>query len=165
MSAPKQLAKRQKLDRKRQRKREALRRRDKKQSGNGGLLDFLAPFPMVNGPVGGIKMSKVLEDFVEPLADPDLDYDGYEQLLSMAMVAWNAALEPEYRRAFFISSAIDAAMEHASIWERMACRELIEKLVSRKLEYFANFPRPILAFHLEELEDGKRHLSVVSAVC
>jgi hypothetical protein len=107
-----------------------------------------------------------LQEFVEPLADSTADYDAYKRLIQMGVVAWNAALEPERGdRDAFIGAAIDESMADASLWERLACRAQIDKLVARKLQQFAGYHRPILAFHLEEVEDGGLHLSVASGIC
>jgi hypothetical protein len=165
MSAPKNIAKRQKIERKKRRKKENQLRRQKKQQTCFGLPNFYDPFPAAFGPIGGVKMSEVLQDFVAPWFDSDLDRAAYERLLSMATVAWNAALQPEYERASFISSMIDAAMSNASIQERLFCREFIEELVLHKLKHFAKYHRPILSFQLTELEDGGWYISVASAVC
>ena len=165
MSAPKQLAKRQKLERKRRRKHEALRRRQDNRQTALHPSDFLDPFPIASGPIGGIKMSTVLEDFVAPLTDLAEGYDALSKIFSMGLVAWNAALEPENRRGAFVSSAIDAALKDASIEDRLGYRKLIEALIARKLQLFANYRRPILSYHLAELEDGGLHLTVASALC
>ena len=164
MSAPRQLAKRQRLERKRRRKRETLRRRREKQPPFPSAGDFFDAFPAVSGPVRGIKMSTVLESFVAPLLHQVDGYRAYSTLISMGVVAWNAALEPEYRRTAFVSSAIDAAMKNATLRERLEGRELIEGLIARKLQHFANYQRPILAYQLDELEDGVFYLSVASAL-
>ncbi len=109
-------------------------------------------------------MSTVLEEFVAPMFDVAEGYEACSTVISIGIVAWNAALEPDYRRAAFISSAIDAAMKDADIHERLRCKALIENLVVRKLQHFAEYRRPILAFHLNELDDGGFYLSVASAV-
>jgi hypothetical protein len=166
MSAPKQLAKRQKIERKRRRKQEALRRhRQRKQPTALHPTDFFDPVPVACGPIGGIKMSAVLEDFIAPLTELAEDYEAHSNIVSMGVVAWNAALEPEHRRAAFVGCMIDAAMNGATIEDRLTCRELIEDLIARKLQHFANYRRPILSYHLDKLEDGSLYLSVASAVC
>ena len=109
-------------------------------------------------------MSEVLGDFVAPMADFGHDRAAYERLLSLGQVAWNVALEPEHRREAMIDDMIEAGLPRESLWERQACRELVHRLIARKLESFAKYQRPILAFQLDELEDGDYHLSVASAV-
>ncbi len=164
MSAPKQLVKRQRLERKRRRKHETLRRRQREWRTGSRASGFCDPLPVFSGPMGGIKMSTVLEEFVEPLTDQVEGHKAYARAISMGIVAWNAALEPESRRAAFVSSAIDAALENPNDEDRLRCREVIEHLIARKLRCFAQYRRPILGYHLDELEDGGLFLSVISAV-
>jgi len=164
MSAPKQVAKRRKLERKRLRKRETRLKRQRKRQTGWYRPDCFGPLATLNAPVGGVKMSEVLGDFVAPMADFGHDRAAYERLLSMGQVAWNVALEPEHRREAMIDDMIEAGLPWGSLWERQACRELVHRLVARKLESFAKYHRPILAFQLDELEDGGYYLSVASAV-
>jgi hypothetical protein len=164
MSAPKQVAKRRKLEKKRLRKRETRLKRQKRRQTGWYRPDGFGPVAMLDAPVGGVKMSEVLGDFVAPMADSSQDRAAYERLLSLGQVAWNAALEPEHRREAMIDDLIEAGLPWESLWERQACRELVHKLVARKLESFAKYQRPILAFQLDELEDGGYYLSVASAV-
>ena len=164
MSAPKQLAKRQKLERKRLRKQRTRFKRQKRQQACWYQPDGLGPVGFVNGPVGGVKMSEVLDDFVAPLADSADDRADYERLLSLGLVAWNAALEPQHRRKVMIDDVLQEGLRGASLWEQQACREVIDRLVARKLESFAEYQRPIMAFQLDELEDGGYYLSVVSGL-
>jgi len=164
MSAPKQLAKRQKLERKRRRKRETRLDRQKKRQTGWYQPDSFGPVGIVGGPVGGIMMSEVLQDFVAPLVNSVDGHAAYQRLFSVAQVAWNAALEPVYRREAIIADAIDEAMPGESQWARQECRELIDWLVARKLERFAKYQRPILSFQLDELDDGGYYLSVISGL-
>jgi hypothetical protein len=164
MSAPKQIAKRQKLERKRLRKRETRLKRQRKRQTSWYRPDCFGPVAMLNAPVGGVKMSEVMGDFVAPMADPGRDRVAYERLLSLGQVAWNVALEPEHRREAMIDDMIEAGLPWGSPWELQACRDLVHRLVARKLESFAKYQRPILAFQLDELEDGGYYLSVASAL-
>lgn len=164
MSAPKQLAKRQKLERKRLRKREMRLKRQKKRQTCWYRSDGIEPVATRNVPAGGLKMSTVLEDFVAPLLDSAEDRDAYERLLSLGLIAWNAALQPEHRREAMIDDMIEEGLRGESPWERQACREIVQRLVARKLGRFAKYQRPILAFQLDELEDGGYYLSVVSGL-
>ena len=55
-----------------------------------------------------------LEDFVEPYRDSADTYDAYRKLLSVALVAWNAALLPEDQRRAMIAEMIAAGLSGAS---------------------------------------------------
>lgn len=164
MSAPKQLAKRQKLERKRRRKRE-----NRLKQRNGGQTtwlrsDFLDSSGISNGPVGGLKMSKVFEDFVAPMLESVEGLEAHKRLFLLAQTAWNVALEPEHCHNAMLGEIVDQTLPNASQRVRQYCRELLDWLVARKLDSFAAYQRPILGFQLDELEDGGYYLSVASGL-
>ncbi|CEF48412.1 unnamed protein product [uncultured bacterium] len=108
-------------------------------------------------------MSEVLEGFIEPyrdLADTD---DAYERLLTLGMLAWNAALLPVDRRRTLIAETLEANFAMASRSDQALARETIETLIRRKLEHFAENQRAILSFKLSHTRDGL-HLSVASTL-
>jgi hypothetical protein len=157
MSSPKQLAKRQKLARKRQRKQESrLRRKQKRRSSSlpGEGIGFDAP--------GGIKMSDVLGEFVVPFRDLVDGLDAYRRLLTLGVLAWNAALGSESRQQEIVDEFIGEALGTESQEVQASCREIVDRLVERKRANFAQYRRPILDFVLEDLGGGKCHLSVIS---
>ena len=164
MSAPKQVTKRRKLEKKRQRKRVTQLKRQKQAQIRRCQPDCLELAATPNAHVEITKMSDVLKDFVRPLAGSADGRDTYERLLWLGMVAWNAALLPEYRRAEMIDDLMEQGMRWESAWERQACCETVDRLVARKLERFAGYQRPILAFQLDELGDGDYYLSVASGL-
>jgi hypothetical protein len=164
MSVPKQLAKRRRLEKKRLRKREARAANQRKPSRLSCLTDaFDLPYAVL-GPSRGLKMSEVMQDFVAPAMEPDLDRPALLQLYSMAETAWNIALEPEHRHDTLIDTAIRDRLKRPTTLERESCREFLRCLVDRKLDYFAADNRSILAFKLDDLEDGGHYLSVVSGL-
>jgi hypothetical protein len=166
MSMPKQLAKRRKIEQKRLRKRE--RRLERKKTATApcsldGVDCFEAP-GVVSGRVGEVKMSEVLGDFVRPEIDWCPDRTSLEQLYSMGQIAWNIALEPERRHDFLIEEALDDHMVDSTAWQREACRKFLRGLVTRKLEHFDHYRRPILSFRIDELADGDYNVSVMSGL-
>ena len=156
MSAPKQLIKRRKLDRKRLRKRESRLRRNKKQLSSRSEAVFYGPF-------GNLKMSDVLSDFVAPLADECADREAYSRLLTLGLVAWNAALRPQPERQQMVDDVIGRGLCGESRYVHRMCREVVDHLIARKLAYFAEYQRPILGFNLEDRGDDY-FLSVMSAL-
>ena len=164
MSMPKQAAKRRKLEKKRLRRREAHVKRQKRRQGGWCGPDWFEPVAALGVPGKIAKMSDVLGDFIAPVADSADDIEAYERLLSLGVIAWNVALQPEWRREAMIGAAIDDEIGWDHVWEREMRRDLLRRLVARKLECFAACQRPILAFHLDELEDGGYYLSVASGV-
>lgn len=158
MSSPKQLARRLKLGRKRHRKAETRRRKQRNRpSSPDAFFDF--------GPVGPLKMSTVLEDFVDPYVDDtDGDIECYRLLLSTALVAWNAALQNEPQRRKFVDDTLNAGLRTANADARNVARKFIEVLIDRKLRHFSEYERPILNCHVEEQDDGSWYLQVMSAL-
>jgi hypothetical protein len=167
MSAPKQVAKRHKLERKRRRKQATRLRRERErpreEQGRWWLPAWLRPATAPPGLGLGVKMSRVLEDFVAPLADACEGRDDYERLFRLAVVAWNAALEPPGSGAAMIRQALEGLLQGESPWERQRCGQIVARLVARKLESFSQYERPVLGFDLIDLPDGGLYLTVASA--
>jgi len=160
MSAPKSAAKRQKLERKRRRKRKVKRKRRRKQ---GGGLDFEPDF--LRPPAGGVRMSEVLEYFVEPFFDEDIhDIEAYRRLLTLGVLAWNAALRPEPEGQAMVDDVIGKGMRRETPEVRAFARKVVDHLIERKKRYFAQCRRPILNFEVSELDDGGWHLTVASLI-
>jgi hypothetical protein len=159
MSAPKQFAKRQKLARKRQRKHQRERRNQRKErflsqpDFGGPSVDFDAP--------GGIKMSEILDEFVEPFMHLVDGEEALRKLLTLGVVAWNAALGPEARQQEMVDDVIRKGLRGESEETQAACREIVNQLVARKHKFFAAYRRPIINFVLEHRSDGY-HLLVLS---
>ena len=118
---------------------------------------------VVYEPPGREKMSDVLEEFIEPYSDTADTDDAYENLLTLGMLAWNAALLPVDRRQAMIDETLEAGFSTASRSDQALAREIIETLIRRKLEHFAENQRAILSFKLSHTKDGL-HLSVASTL-
>jgi hypothetical protein len=172
MSVPKNRVKQQKLARKRQRKQKArLKHHHKRPEIYGELMPIDLPLGVKfhNGAVGGIKMSEVLEEFVEPFAhliedDERLrNKEAYRNLFMLGTLAWNAALRPMEEREEMIADALSNSLAAESQWMQMQCRQIVDELVARKFKHFAEYKRPILEFVLED-RGNTYHLSVISAI-
>jgi hypothetical protein len=118
---------------------------------------------VVYEPAGREKMSEVLDDFIEPYSDLADTEDAYRKLLSLGVLAWNAALLPEDQRQAMIDKTLEAGLTRASGANRAQAREFIEMLVRRKQEHFAGNQRAIISFTLSNTADGY-HLSVASTL-
>src|SRR4051812_46828121 len=69
------------------------------QPGSRGRVPAIPPgSKVVYEPAGREKMSEVLEDFIEPYRDMADGENALRKLLTLALLAWNAALLPEDRR-------------------------------------------------------------------
>jgi arylsulfatase A-like enzyme len=112
---------------------------------------------------GREKMSDVLEDFVDPYWDMADDADALRKLLSLAVLAWDAALLPEPKRQAMIDDTLGAGFSRASEADRAQAREFVELMVKRKLEHFPDNRRAIISFTLTDTGTGY-HLSVASSL-
>ena len=157
MSLPKQFAKRQSLERKRRRKSEVRRKRQANRRCYGEPTDCLAAPPC------GVGMSDVLAEFVAPFFADDFDIEAYRRLLTLGMVAWNAALAPPAARDELIDRVLTKGLTKEPEDVRARCREIVDHLLARKQRYFSQLRRPILDYRLVDTGEGY-HLSVVSAL-
>jgi len=163
MSAPKDKFKQQKIAKKRQRKEAARLKRHRKRTEEWSSRTFpLRPSFHFDAP-GGIKMSKVLQEFVEPFAAEVEGLEAYRRLLHLGQLAWNAALRGEPERGDMVSEVLSAGMPGAGEETLSFGRSIVESLIARKERYFADLHRPILGFDLRDTGDGW-HLNVASAV-
>jgi hypothetical protein len=135
---------------KRQRK---LRRRQEERpiSSSGVLVE----------PDGMEKMSDVLESFVEPYMEMATTDDGFRNLLTFGMAAWNAALLPADEQ----NAMIDRVVGKAHIFDADATfiRSFLHELIERKKAHYPTIRRFIINFSLTNTDDGF-HLSVISSL-
>ncbi|MGA2254159.1 MAG: hypothetical protein ABSG53_05805 [Thermoguttaceae bacterium] len=163
MSAPKNKLKQQKMARKRQRKEAARLKRQRKRSEEWSSGTFpIGPSYRFDAP-GGVKMSTVLEEFVEPLADDVEGLEEYRKLLGLGQLAWNAALRGEPERGEMVNELLSTAMPGATVETLSAGRSIVEALITRKEQHFADLRRPILRFEVFDTGDGW-HLNVASLI-
>jgi hypothetical protein len=112
---------------------------------------------------GREKMSEVLEDFVAPwmeLADTE---DGYRKLITLGVLAWNAALLPDGKQEAMIDQVLREGMPRISPAERTTVRALIQEMIDRKSAHFASNRRAIISFDLRDT-GSSYHLSVISTL-
>ncbi len=162
MSAPKDKLKQQKIARKRQKEAARLkRRRERTEERSSGTFP-IGPSYRFDAP-GGVKMSGVLEDFVEPLADEAQDLEAYRRLLYLGQLAWNAALRGEPERGQMVNELLSAGLPGAGGETLSFGRSIVESLIVRKEQHFAHLRRPILGFEVFDTGDGW-HLNVASLI-
>jgi hypothetical protein len=113
---------------------------------------------VIVGPTSdGIKMSDVLEEFVEPHRQFVETKEAYRKLLMAAIVAWNVTLFPEKDRLSRLDQLLVTLPEDA----REDGRQIIEELMVRKEKFFSQHRRMIIDFELAD-SGGQWHLSVMS---
>lgn len=122
--------------------RRALLRRAKKTLADENVV--------IGRPADGVKMSEVLEAFVEPYKDSAGTKKRYETLLATALIAWNVTLFPEAERASFLDELIDSLPEEA----RQDGKEIIHAMIVRKERFFSRYRRLIVDFEVSDTGSG-----------
>ena len=133
-----------------------------------GIKQRLAQGPFhdhkfIMNPEGAERMSDVLSRFVEPYAGAANTKEAYGKLLTLALMAWNAALIPEAERPAMPEQVLDEGLTGVPVSLRKELRAFVDELIARKLKYFADNRRMIIDFSVEESRTSF-HLSVVSTL-
>jgi hypothetical protein len=149
---------------KNQRKLEPKRKRRERRKHKliQGPLDFGGP-TLVLEPRGIEKMSEVLEDFVEPYMHSAETEDDFHKLLTLAVIAWNAALLPDDKSQAIVDDVLGKGLIGASVDEMIEARNFVNAMIERKKAYFATNKRAIISFNFQDTGTGY-HLSVASTL-
>jgi uncharacterized membrane-anchored protein YjiN (DUF445 family) len=118
---------------------------------------------MVTNPEGMDKMSEVLQVFVDPYLKSVTNSSQRETLFDIAVMAWNLSLTPENERQSLVEEMLEQLAQRGDLLAQQEMREIIEELITRKLELFPDNRRLIVEFHLQETRN-KFHLSVASTL-
>lgn len=116
---------------------------------------------VVRNPKGQVKMSKVLEKFIEPYLETTKSFEDRETLLNVAVIAWNLALMPESDRPQAMASLFKGVSKFEDIAVQKDMTALIEEMIDRKQQHFANIQRFIIDFEIQDTGD-RFNLVVVS---
>jgi hypothetical protein len=104
-------------------------------------------------------MSEVIIDFIEPYLEYADTYESHKKLITLALVAWNAALLPKDEQKAMLEEVVGSLKLSTSDTEGMI--NIIEEMIERMNTYFADYTRTILDYQLSYAEEGF-HLSVAS---
>jgi hypothetical protein len=118
---------------------------------------------VVQNPKGQVKMSEVLEDFMEPYLK---DIDGYAAqytFIELAVIAWNLAVMSEETRQSARDELLSKLAENSSRSDLKELDAILGELIDRKLKHFPNNHRLIMDFQFEDAGD-RFHLSVASTM-
>ena len=116
---------------------------------------------VINSPFGQVKMTEVLQAFVEPYIEETDNRSQRQQIFEIAVIAWNLAVIDEAKRQPMLDQAIDQVLNSDDIEEQKDFRDLLEELIDRKLAYFDEVKRMIINFELKDV--GREYqLSVAS---
>jgi hypothetical protein len=141
---------------KKKRSRKKGARRSKPRPPRQGLLEDAR---VVVSPPGERKMSEVLLEFVEPYSGQWRTEEEFKKLLTVAVIAWNAALHSGSQRDEFIQDMVRAVPPEV----RPDMRAIIEEMIQRKVSRFASNKRMIIDYRLTTTQAGP-HLSVISTL-
>ena len=106
---------------------------------------------IVREPKGHAKMSDVLDEFVAPYEDDELTLDQRQNLLGIAVLAWNLALSPKPDRKGMLKKIIKEVLSGEDPLFQQETREIIDEMVARKDQFFADNQRYIVSFQLQDL--------------
>ncbi len=108
------------------------------------------------------KMSEVILDFAEPLLNTiDDDDELFEDVISFAVICWNASFLPEKERKKIVCSMVDE-MAKSDVLLRLGVQGDIRMLLERKKTFFADEKRMVVNYKIIE-ENGSRRLLAMSA--
>jgi hypothetical protein len=155
-------SKRAKNDRRKQEKR-LKRLRRLKSKGERSPVD--KPILLVHNPPGMERMSEVLEQFVEPywVEVPDTAED-FRRILSIGVVAWNAALLPDDEQKTMIDRAVREGLSGSTEADRRDFRILLVGMIERKKTDFSHVKRAIISFHVRDEGNNQYYLNVASTL-
>jgi hypothetical protein len=106
--------------------------------------ELLSTARVIPEPTGVDKMSEVLQDFVKPYVQLSETESNLRRLFDLGMMAWNASLLSLAQRKKTLQDTVKAFPPEA----RDDLRGVLETLIQRKLEHFADNRRQIIDFDL-----------------
>lgn len=105
------------------------------------------------------KLSQALTHFIAPFADAAKTNEEYEKLLTIAIIAWNAALmDDDDARKELIEKTVSFHEDHE------VTRAILNTFIERKTLFFADDKRTVADFKLTHFKDGRRHLAVAAPI-
>lgn len=123
-----------------------------------GIID-VEKDKIIYEPKGVAKMSEVLLDFIKPYAEYAETFEAYEDLIMVAIVAWNIALISEKQNKDLVKEMIKDLNLSKSDSQDM--RNIMQELIERKKKHFAEYNRIITDYQITEAGSEYR-LSVAS---
>ena len=131
------------------RRRKALKRRESRltRGGRGPDIPFLKP-------PDGLKMSKVLLDFAEPLLPQGETGEEWYKTLCLAAAAWNAALLPGREGQDAIDDIVEEMGPGVDEPDKEAIKAALHMMVARKKHCFPGCKRAIIDFEVRETDRG-----------
>lgn len=120
-------------------------------------IDLPPNTKVISTPAGEAKMSEVLLEFLEPYSEFWGNEDQMRKLITLALVAWNAALAPPENRDVLLRDTLEAVPPDT----REGLKVILGELMRRKWSHFADNKRVIFDYQLTMTPSGP-YLQVVS---
>jgi hypothetical protein len=114
---------------------------------------------VIHSPPGEVKMSEVLLEFLEPYSEYWANEDSMRKLITVGMIAWNAALFSGPKRTSFIDDMVQQVPPDV----RSDMRAILDEMIQRKETHFGGIKRAIISYELGMTPAGP-HLSVMSSM-
>jgi hypothetical protein len=108
------------------------------------------------------KLSATIWEFAAPLTDAAVTTVQQERAVSVAILAWNAALSPELQAREMLDEAIRRIADGDTALEKLL-RETLDMMVARKHALFSDDRRLVVSNTLTDTPSGMR-LEVASAL-
>ena len=109
------------------------------------------------------KMSEVIEDFIEPYRPAVTTSVEYQNLIAVAVIAWNAALLPKSKRAALLRDLHKVVTPPGDRRALAALQALVGEMIKRKEQYFANNRRYIINYRVTEMPAGM-YISIAASI-
>lgn len=111
----------------------------------------------------GKKLSAVLIEFIAPYDDPSYNEHAYDKLITMAVIAWNAAILEGKERKQFVNEAIASIVEITGEEWRKGAEDTLAMMINRKEQFFADDKRFVVEYSWTETK-SHRHLAVATVL-
>src|SRR3970040_1882639 len=142
--------------------------RKRKKKGVSPILKDLADKVTAEGkiekflfnPKGEISMSDAISQLIEPYRDDAPDYNSFNNLVTIACIAWNTSNLPEKTRDEAINKMLAEIPGRKEYRLEMIC--LITKLIDRKRKVFPNVTRMIMEYKVTDQASNFLFLSISS---
>jgi hypothetical protein len=122
-----------------------------------GHLPFPTAARIVVEPPGVKKLSQVLVEFIEPYADLCTDDNRFGRIISVAVVAWNAACYSGSKRTEFLQKMLQLVPPEG----REGMASIVAEMIERKERYYADDRRFVVSYQVIPTPQG-RQLGVMS---
>lgn len=96
---------------------------------------------------GMVKMSEVLTEFIQIYLELADSYTALEKLISLAVIAWNISLITEGN--YLVDKGIIEEKFAKYIYVPESFLRLVNHMISRKKQFFGEYPQQIIGFELK----------------